>query len=274
MNSHTGASRYNIHALQMQCRLGDVSANLAHLAAGAQRAASRGAQLLLAPELCVTGYGAEDALRQTTEDDTRNQLRALQAVADQHRMALVVGMAERHGAALYNCAALVRPASPPALYRKTCLFGDYERSLFTPAPPSTCVFEHAGLRIGLLVCFDVEFPENVRRLAQAGAQLIAVPTALPAGRYSPFVAQQLVPVRAFENQVFVAYADHVGKDGRFAYAGLSCIAAPDGTRLAFADAHTPADLSATLVPADYADSAAHNSYLSELDHMADAGHRL
>lgn len=273
MNPNDGSSRFQIHTLQMQCRLGDVPANLSQLAAGAQRAAARGAQLLVAPELCVTGYGAEDALRQTQARDTQDQLQALQAVADQHRMALVVGVAERSGVALYNCAALLRPGLAPVLYRKACLYGDYERGLFTPAPPSTCVMEHAGLRIGLLVCVDVEFPENVRRVAQAGAQLVAVPTALPAGRYSPFVAQQLVPVRAFENQVFLAYADHVGKDGRFAYAGLSCIAAPDGTRLAHADAHTPADLSATLSPADYADSAAHKRYLSDLGQMASAGHR-
>lgn len=274
MNPISGASPFNIHVLQMQCRLGDAAANLSQLAAGAQRAAARGAQLLLAPELCITGYGAEEALRETAERDTQDQLQALQAVADQHRMALVVGLAERSGRALYNCAALVRPGLQPELYRKTCLFGQHERSLFTPAPPSTCVFEHGGWRLGLLVCFDVEFPENVRRLAQAGAQLVAVPTALPANRYSPFVAQQLVPVRAFENQVFLAYADHVGHDGCFAYAGLSCIAAPDGTRLAHADAHTPTDLSARLVPADYADSAAQNSYLSALDDLASAGQRL
>ena len=82
----------------------------------------------------------------------------------------------------------------------------------------------------MLICYDVEFPENVRHLALLGADLVAVPTAL----MRPFdvVANILVPARAYENQVFVAYVDRCGSDAGFDYCGLSCVVGPDGTDLA------------------------------------------
>ena len=78
------------------------------------------------------------------------------------------------------------------------------------------IVEIAGLRCGLLVCFDVEFPELCRDLALRGAKAIIVPTALPKSDGARFIAQNVVPVRAFENQLFVVYADHCGSDGTFA----------------------------------------------------------
>ena len=76
------------------------------------------------------------------------------------------------------------------------------------------------------ICYDVEFPEAVRALALAGAELIAVPTAL----IRPFdiVARAIVPARAFENQVYVAYAGMCGSEAGLGYCGLSCIVGPDG----------------------------------------------
>jgi predicted amidohydrolase len=87
-----------------------------------------------------------------------------------------------------------------------------------------------GLKIGILICYDVEFPEAVRALALAGAELIAVPTAL----IRPFdiVARTLVPARAFENQVYVAYAGICVSEAGLEYCGLSCIVGPDGQDLA------------------------------------------
>ena len=79
----------------------------------------------------------------------------------------------------------------------------------------------------------MEFPEATRRLALAGADLIVVPTAnMPE---FDFVAQSLVPVRAYENQLYVAYANYIGAEGAVHYGGLSLLAAPDGQTIAQAD---------------------------------------
>ena len=74
------------------------------------------------------------------------------------------------------------------------------------------IFEIGGLKAALLICYDVEFPESVRALALAGAELVIVPTAL----MQPFdvVAKTIVPARAYENQLFVAYANRCGSGGR------------------------------------------------------------
>ncbi|CAM5504952.1 Aliphatic amidase [Streptomyces glaucescens] len=83
-----------------------------------------------------------------------------------------------------------------------------------------------GLRIGLMICYDVEFPENIRAHALAGTDLLLVPTA----QMHPFqfVAEHLVPVRAFENQMYVAYVNRVGAEDEFEFVGLSTLAGPDG----------------------------------------------
>lgn len=253
-----------IALLQMAAVAGDPGANLALIAAAAAEAAAGGARLLVAPELALTGYGAGEAIRDLAEPAEGAQVRALQALAQAQGLAIVAGFAERAGGRIYNSLALVEGAAPPAVYRKTHLYGDYERALFTPGDVQPVLRDVQGLRLGFLICYDVEFPENVRRLAKAGAELVVVPTALPQGPFAAFIATRVVPVRAFENQVFVAYANHAGRDERFAYAGLSSVAAPDGACLAAAADDRPALLFADIDPGAFAASRRANSYLADL----------
>ena len=121
------------------------------------------------------------------------------------------------------------------------------------------------MKLGFLICYDVEFPENVRRLAKAGAEMILVPTALPQGSFSNFIATRVVPVRAFENQIFIVYADHGGADRRFAYAGLSRVAGPDGQCLAATEDDAETLLIADLEPEAFEVSRNANTYLADLD---------
>ena len=78
------------------------------------------------------------------------------------------------------------------------------------------------------------------------------------------IAGRVIAVRAFENQIFVGYANHVGRDDRFAYAGLSHVAAPDGSTLAKATSTKACIIIAELRPEDYARSRAANTYLRDL----------
>ncbi|WP_157016061.1 carbon-nitrogen hydrolase family protein [Mesorhizobium xinjiangense] len=253
-----------IALVQMQAKAGDVSANLARIAGAARQTAEAGASLLVAPELALTGYGAGDAIARLAEPTDGAMIGALEAIAAQHDIAILAGFPERAGATVYNSAAFVGTVGHATVYRKSHLYGDYERALFAPARPSGVIVEHAGLKFGLLICYDVEFPENVRRLAKAGAQAVLVPTALPAGDHAAFIARQMIAVRAFENQIFLAYANHCGADALFTYAGLSQIAAPDGTMLAGADAVEDTLLIATIDPSAFAGSAAQNTYLRDM----------
>lgn len=253
-----------VAALQMRAVPGDQDANFARIAAAAREAAGKGATLLVTPELALPGYGAGEALRALAQAQDGALAGRLTRLCQETGVAILAGMAERRGGDVYNSAFFFARDAPPRIYRKSHLYGPYERALFRAEAPCAEIVEHRGRRFGILVCYDVEFPENVRRLARAGAEIVLVPTALPEGPYAPFIARQVVPVRAFENQVFVVYANHCGADERFAYAGLSTIAAPDGSIVAAAGAAGEALLVAGLEPGDYADSMWANSYLADL----------
>lgn len=256
-----------IAILQMSSVAGDPEANIARIATAAAQAAMAGASLLVTPELAVSGYGSGEAL--LAQAETRAGMEArLGEMARHNGLAIAAGFAEREGGRLFNSVLLTDGRALAALYRKSHLYGGYERALFAPEPPSTVIAEAFGLKIAPLICYDVEFPENVRRLAKAGVDLVVVPTALPESAASRFIAEHVVKVRAFENHVFIAYADQHGSDGRFRYAGLSTLAAPDGSVLAQAPAEGDSLLVADIRPGDFRGATLENDYLADLDGLA------
>ena len=255
-------------ALQMKSKSGDVAANLARIEQAAKEAAATGASLLVTPELGLTGYGAGDAIRDLAEPADGPLVTRLQAISAETGIAIIAGFAEKADGTIFNSAVYVDGPAAPVVYRKSNLYGDYERALFAAAEPSTLLFDHRGVRCGMLICYDVEFPENVRRLALAGADAVLVPTALPAGYSGTFIAEHMIRPRAFENQVFVAYINHCGADERFTFAGSSRVAAPDGSLLASAASHGEALMIVSLDPADFQVSKTENTYLTDLTRRA------
>lgn len=253
-----------IAALQMQSVSGDVQANLGRIERAAVEAAGAGAKLLIAPELCITGYGAGDAISALAETASGDQIKLLQAISLASGIAIVAGFAERDGPDIYNSAAFIDGHATPAIYRKSHLYGDYERSLFKPERPSSRVVELSGLKFGILICYDVEFPENVRRLALAGVDAVLVPTALPVSLSGTFITSHMIQTRAFENQLFVAYVNHAGADERFTFAGNSRIAAPDGSLIAACSDDTEHLIFAEIDPGTFAASLVGNPYLEDL----------
>lgn len=207
-----------------------VEDGLAALDAAARSAAAEGARLLVTPELSLTGYALGEDVADRAEPADGPSARAVSRIAAAHHIAVVYGYPERDpdSGALHNTAALTGPdGNLLAAYRKTHLYGGYETRHFTPGDRLLVQADVEGVRTGLLICYDVEFPEAVRAHALAGTELLVVPTALM--RPYDFVALTLLPARAWENQIYVAYADRVGREGEFDFAGLSCLAAPDGT---------------------------------------------
>ncbi|MFI8007124.1 carbon-nitrogen hydrolase family protein [Streptomyces sp. NPDC086010] len=214
--------------LQSSGRPGAVAENLKVLDEAAARAAGAGARLLVSPELFLTGYAVGDAVPDLAEPADGPGARAVAEIAVRHGLAVLYGYPERDGDRIFNSARLVGPdGTPSANYRKTHLFGTFEQTWFTPGDTPVVQAELDGVRIGLLICYDVEFPENVRAHALAGTELLLVPTALM--HPFPFVAESVVPVRAFESQMYIAYVNRTGTEGEFEFTGLSCLAGPDGT---------------------------------------------
>ncbi|MBZ8117076.1 nitrilase [Roseovarius sp. LXJ103] len=200
--------------------------------------AGAGADLIIAPELCLSGYGRGPEMAGLAQGLDGEWATRIGTLSDTLGIAVIAGFPERAGETRYISALIKLPGAAPQAYRKGTLYGDYERSIFTSAGPSTVIVEIAGLKVGVLICYDVEFPENTRRLAMAGADLIAVPTALPWGGMGEasgtgsFVVEHLVPTRACENVNFVAYVNNSDSDERFEFQGESVICAPNGGVLA------------------------------------------
>ncbi|MEU3505391.1 carbon-nitrogen hydrolase family protein [Streptomyces hundungensis] len=247
--------------LQSSGSLSDVAANLKALDEAAGRAAATGAGLIVCPELFLTGYAIGDDVAKLAEAADGPSARAIAEIAVGHGLAVVYGYPERDGDAVYNAAQLIGPdGSRLANYRKTHLFGCFEQEAFTPGDQPVVQADLNGLRVGMMICYDVEFPENVRAHALAGTDLLLVPTA----QMHPFqfVAESLVPVRAFENQLYVAYVNRTGPEGEFEFVGLSCLAGPDGAARARAGRGTELVVG-DVDPEFLAASRANNPYLRD-----------
>lgn len=213
----------------------DVPGNLERLHQQAQLAAERGATLLVCPEMYLTGYNiGSDAVERLAEAEDGPSAMAVVEIAQAHHIAIVYGYPERaDDGQVYNSVQLIDAhGSSLCNYRKTHLFGDLDRSMFSPGDDHFPVVELGGWKLGLLICYDIEFPENARRLALDGAELILVPTA----NMTPydFICQVTVRARAQENQCYLVYANYCGSEQDIHYCGQSSIVGPDGSLLAMA----------------------------------------
>ncbi|MGW4438464.1 carbon-nitrogen hydrolase family protein [Streptomyces sp. NPDC004596] len=247
--------------LQSSGRPGSIAENLKVLDEAAGRAAAAGAALLAAPEMFLTGYAIGDGIARLAEPADGDSADAIAEIAGRHRLAIAYGYPERDGDTVHNSAQLVSAdGTRLANYRKTHLFGSFERDHFTPGEQPVVQAELNGLTVGLMICYDVEFPENVRAHALAGTDLLVVPTA----QMHPFqfVAESLVPVRAWESQMYVAYVNRVGREGEFEFVGLSVLAGPDGVARARAGREEQLVL-ADADPAFLAASREANPYLKD-----------
>ncbi|WP_316015655.1 nitrilase-related carbon-nitrogen hydrolase [Roseobacter sp. HKCCA0434] len=204
------------------------SGALTRLEDAAREAAAGGADLMMTPEMFLTGYTVgRDALDPLEAAPDEGLWAEAAAIARAHLPILTTGPLPGHGngAVLFDADGEIRTQ-----YRKAHLYGDVDAAQFTQGDRLSEVFDFAGLRCALAICFDIEFPELARTLARRGAELLLVPTA----NMHPYtgVATRLVPARAQENGLAIAYANYTGPDGTFDYCGLSCIVGPDGADLA------------------------------------------
>ncbi|MEM0945227.1 MAG: carbon-nitrogen hydrolase family protein [Pseudomonadota bacterium] len=211
---------------------GDAEKGLADLAQAAETAASDGADLLVAPEVGLTGYAiGPEKTAALAEPQGGLYHRAVAEMARAFNLAICFGYPERTEAGVRNSTALIGADGQTALdYAKTHLWGDLDRSQYVAGQVLSPVVEILGWRVGAAICYDIEFPEVARALAIAGADLVLVPTA----SHAPFLSSpmRLVPARSEENGLFIAYANYGGVEGEGIYCGHSGVTAPDGTTLA------------------------------------------
>ena len=203
-----------------------VDENLAIIRDKAFSAAGQGADLIIFPELFLSGYNIGQTVQELAEPADGPACQQASRIAREANIAILYGYPEKLDTEVYNSALLIdKNGNPRANYRKAHLFGNYEKSCFQPGD-ALIIAELEGLNIGILICYDVEFPEAVRALTYAGADLIAVPTALMEDYCR--VAEHVVPTRAYESEIYVAYVNRCGSEGDTIYCGRTCLVGPDG----------------------------------------------
>ncbi len=225
-------------------RVGNVESNLSELEELLDGRAGQWDVLIL-PELFPSGYRREGIDHAMLAEPVPGgpTIGRLSRAAAMVRTTLVGTMLEAADGRVYDTAVVIGPdGSLAATYRKTHLY-PAERRHFAPGDRLT-VAEADGLRIGLAICFEHAFPEVFAELALAGAELIAIPSAVPVG--FEYLLELRTRARAQDNQLFVAAANLVGFDGATQWCGGSMIVSPRGEVLARAGAQNPEVIEAVI----------------------------
>lgn len=213
-----------IELVQLPGRDGDTAYNLSRTL-NAIATCAGDTDLLVFPETHLSGFVGGAQLAQVAEPLHGATLQTVLQAVRQRDVAVVVGFAEVHQGRFYNSSVLVTPEGIALQYRKTHLWPS-ERSDFSPGDRFTTVLWR-GVRVGLLICYDIELPETSRALAQLGAELVIVSN----GNMDPYgpVHRTAIMARAQENQLFTVMVNRVGPgDDGLVFAGGSMAVDPFG----------------------------------------------
>ncbi|WP_045738865.1 NAD+ synthase [Xanthomonas sp. MUS 060] len=193
---------------------------------------THGADIVLFPELAISGYPPEDLLLRPGFLADCEQ--AVQRIAARvHGIVAVVGWPQSVGSVVYNAASVLRDGRIAATYRKREL-PNYavfdERRYFDVDPDGEhCVFDLKGTPVGLVICEDLWFPEPLAATVRAGAELVLVPNASPYERGKHAQRDALLAERSGESGAALAYLNVVGGQDALVFDGASVVADGDGT---------------------------------------------
>ena len=215
-------------AIQFNVRQGDVDANLAYVREALKRASDQGANLAVLPEMWSSGFAYktlnELALR------TAGIVEELLALSRELRLVIVGSMPEPNGDKVFNTVFLADNGTLAGVYRKIHLFSLLGEDRAFSGGDRWLLAETSVGRIGVIICYDLRFPELSRRLAVEGAQVICVPAQWPKPREEHW--RTLIRARAIENQLFMVACNACGPIGKLDFFGMSMIVDPKGNVLA------------------------------------------
>ena len=226
----------------------DINANLSSLEATVRSEVNQGTELTVFPECYSTGY-CFDSLAEAMEfgesvpGPSTDRVAKLCAELKTH---VVFGMLEKSGDQLFNVAVLIGPDGLIGCYRKVHLPYLGVDRFTTPGDRPFEVFEAAGVRIGMLICYDGGFPEAARVLSIRGADLIVLPTNWPPG--GSYMAEFSINCRAMENGIYFAAVNRIGSENGFSFIGKSRICSPVGATINSIDDASPGILRTEIDP--------------------------
>ena len=226
---------FKIALAQISCIQGEKKENLRKMARTAAKARKQGADLVIFPELSLTGYVVRDRIYELAERIPGPSTRRVERIAKETRTHIIFGMpelSEKTQATLYNTAVFISPNGFVGKYHKMYLPTHSvfeEKRYFRPGYQITALDTELG-KIGLIICYDVYFPEVTRLTRLKGAQMIVCISASPGVRRTFF--EILTAARAIENTAFLAFVNLVGVEDGLQFWGGSRLIGPNGKILA------------------------------------------
>ncbi len=217
-----------IAVAQLDCSLGDIALNCSKITSFAERAKKESCDLIIFPEMMDTGYEMHTIQETASSWSEQPFLIAKRAAADQG-IYLISGLSEREESGICNSVVVFNPTGE--------LIGKYRKIHLLSADPvnenqhliagdSPEMVQIGDMKCGLLICYDIRFPELSRYLVNQGAMVLIVCSAWPLSRQNHWIT--LTTARAIENQSYIVAANRVGTDGNLTFCGLSCIVDPYG----------------------------------------------
>jgi len=245
--------KVNVALAQISCKVGDKKHNINIMKKNIKQAKEKDANLVIFPELSLTGYLNRDFAYELAEHIPGPSIHSLEETAKKENVYIVFGMpeqSEKAYAVLYNTAVLLGPDGLIGKYRKMHLptHSVFEEKRYFRLGYEAPVFETEIGKIGLTICYDIFFPELFRLLRLKGSQLIICISASPAVRSGFF--EVLTAARAIENTAFLAYVNLVGVENGLQFWGGSRIIAPNGSMISKAKYDEEDLVTGTI---DYAD---------------------
>ena len=246
-------AKIKIALAQMSCKREDKAKNLTRIEQTVIKAKRQAADIVIFPELSLTGYVVRDQIYELAETIPGPSTKVMENIAKKTKVHIVFGMpelSEKAQATIYNAAVLVGPEGVIGKYRKMYLptHSVFEEKRYFRPGYQTAVFDTKLGKIGLIICYDIFFPEVSRLTRLKGAQLIVCISASPSTRRTFF--ETLTVARAIENTAFLAYVNLVGIEDGLQFWGGSRLVGPNGKVLVQAK-YDEEDL--VICDIDYAD---------------------
>lgn len=227
-----------VACIQFEPVFGDVDANLGMMEKHIRKAHAQGAGVMILPELADTGYvfhDVDEVGAHAGPIPAGRSAKRLIALAQELKVHIASGLAERDGKSFFNSAILCGPDGYIGKYRKIHLW-NREKLYFEPGDLGLPVFDTAIGKLGVAICYDGWFPETFRQMSFKGVELVLVPTnwvPMPGQtREMEPMANILHKAAAHSNAIYIACADRVGTERGQPFIGSSLIVGPTGRPIA------------------------------------------
>lgn len=221
-----------IALVQIKPVLGDKHANIELME---KAIASTDAPVLIFAEMFLTGYTIKDKVLSLAETIDGSSVQKIGQLASRHKRTIIFGMPEKDAGVdgvIYNSAIIVFPDGSASSTRKMYLanFGPFEEETYFAKGDRLTIYDTPVGKVGLIVCFDMFFPELTKYYALAGADMVVCISASPSTTREFF--EKVMLARAIENTIFIAYANLVGPEKNLIFWGGDALVGPRGNLLA------------------------------------------